>query len=397
MADPIKTITLKDGTKRYRFVVDIGRDPVTGKRQQKTYTFDKKGEAGKERDRIRHQSNEGTYVKPSEETLSEYLDGYLKGATRGKEESTKSNYQHAFRCVRERLGHRKVQSLTKRDIEELVDFMLASGRKRGGKAGTPLKARSVQLMLGRLTAALEMAVLEGKLVRNVAKLVDPPPSDQEEREPWSREEVHIFLKVAQDDRLHAAWRLSLYGLRRAEVLGLRWEDIDLKAKTLTVAQTRVLVDYQVIVKGPKSDNSKRKLPLDDELVAALTALRKKQSKESEDAGDAYRAELDALGWYDGGEYVVIDEVGTPVHPEWYSDEFGRILRPAGLRRITLHDSRHTTLTLMEHAGVPISVISKWAGHYDPSFTYKKYVHASDEDLAQGAETLAQVYKIDKAV
>jgi hypothetical protein len=63
----------------------------------------------------------------------------------------------------------------------------------------------------------------------------------------------------------------------------------------------------------------------------------------------------------GGEYVITDEAGTPVHPEWYSDEFGRLLKRAGLRRITLHDSRHTTLTLMEHAGVPISVISKWAG------------------------------------
>jgi hypothetical protein len=75
--------------------------------------------------------------------------------------------------------------------------------------------------------------------------------------------------------------------------------------------------------------------------------------------------------------VITDEAGTPVHPEWYSDEFGRLLRRAGLRRITLHDSRHTTLTLMEHAGVPISIISKWAGHYDSAFTQKTYVHASE--------------------
>jgi integrase len=67
-------------------------------------------------------------------------------------------------------------------------------------------------------------------------------------------------------------------------------------------------------------------------------------------------------WYQGGEYVITDQAGTPVHPEWYSDEFRRLLRRAGLRRITLHDSRHTTLTLMEHVGVPISIISKWAGH-----------------------------------
>jgi hypothetical protein len=72
--DPIKTVTLKDGTKRYRFVVDVGRDPKTGKRQQKTMTFDKKREAEKEWNRIRHQTSEGTYVKPSKATVNEIID-----------------------------------------------------------------------------------------------------------------------------------------------------------------------------------------------------------------------------------------------------------------------------------------------------------------------------------
>ena len=94
-----------------------------------------------------------------------------------------------------------------------------------------------------------------------------------------------------------------------------------------------------------------------------------------------------------GAALITDEAGTPAHPEWYSDEFGRLLRRAGLRRITLHDSRHTTLTLMEHAGVPISIISKWAGHYDSAFTQKTYVHASEEDLQRGQAALAKIHKI----
>jgi integrase len=110
-------------------------------------------------------------------------------------------------------------------------------------------------------------------------------------------------------------------------------------------------------------------------VAALTALRKRQLDESTTIGAAYRAGVAKLDWHQGGEYVITDEAGLPVHPEWYSDEFGRLLRRAGLRRITLHDSRHTTyVTLMEHAGVPISIVSKWAGHYDSAFTQKTYVH-----------------------
>ena len=132
------------------------------------------------------------------------------------------------RCspARERLGHKQLQAITKADVEKLVTWMLTSGRKRGGQAGTGLSGRSVGLTLGRLTAALEMAVKEGKLVRNPAALVEPPPHEKRERKAWTVEQVRTFLAVAAADRLHAAWRLSLYGLRRGEVLGLRWEAVE---------------------------------------------------------------------------------------------------------------------------------------------------------------------------
>jgi integrase len=227
----------------------------------------------------------------------------------------------------------------------------------------------------------------------VARLVKPPQHTPRERDTWSKAEVRKFLAKASSDRLYVAWRLSLYGLRRGEVLGLPWSDIDLRAKTLTINEARVLVEYRVRIEEPKSRNGRRTLPLDAELVAALTALRKRQLEESTIAGTAYGSGVAELDWYRGGEYVITDQAGTPVHPEWYSDEFRRLLRRAGLRKITLHDSRHTTLTLMEHAGVPISIISKWAGHYDSAFTQKTYVHASEEDLQRSQAALARIHKI----
>jgi integrase len=381
--DPIKRIELKDGSIRYRFVVDIGRDPKTGKRQQKTMTFDKKGDARREYDRIRHQTATGEYVKPSKATVNEIIDSYLLGATRGKRANTARNYADAFRCVREQLGHRVAQTVTKDDIEHLVDFMLTKGRKRGGKPGTGLSGRSVNMTLGRLKAAFELAVREGKLVRNVVALVRPAEHEKPERKTWTVAEVRKFLRAIEGDRLEVAWRLSLYGLRRGEVLGLRWSDIDLTAGTLTIAQARVLCDYEVRVEKPKTKNGARTLPLDEKLVEGLRALRKRQAAEAEQAGEAY----------EGSEYVVTDELGRPVHPEWYSDEFDRIIKTAKLRRIRLHDGRHTAISLMEKGNVPISVISKWAGHYDAAFTMTTYVHASDEDLAQGAAKLAKIYKI----
>jgi integrase len=111
--------------------------------------------------------------------------------------------------------------------DDCADLHRAPVVAGGGKPGTGLGARSVQLTLGRLTAAFETAMLEGLIPRNVAKLVKPPKYEPGEPDTWSKTEVRRFLGKARTDRLHAAWRLSLYGLRRGEVLGLRWaEDVD---------------------------------------------------------------------------------------------------------------------------------------------------------------------------
>jgi integrase len=411
MADPIKKVTLKDGTTRYRFVVDIGRDPGTGKRQQKTYTFDLRREAVAELARIKSETAQGTYVRPSKMTLNQYLDEWLPPVVRDLEASSTRNYADALRPARERLGDKQLQKITKDDVEQLVTWMRRSGRKRGGKPGTGLSRRTVALTLGRLTAALETAVAEGKLVRNVAKLVKPPKKteqDERERETWSQDHVRRFLATAGKERLHAAWRMSLYGLRRGEVLGLRWPVIDYgsfaetctahqekwcelcygvgedyRPTTIRIEKTRVLVEYKVIEKDPKSRNGKRTLPLDAVTAAALRALWVRQAAEKLAAGESYAD----TGW------VVVDELGQPVHPEWYSDEFERVRKRAGLPRIVLHGARHTAISLMEKAKVPISIISKWAGHYDVKFTYSQYVHANDEDLHEGTAALATLYKI----
>lgn len=185
MHEPIRKIKLNNGKVRYRLVVDIGVDE-NGNRQQLTRTFDKQKEARDELSRIRHELGKGTFVKASEQTVNEYLDEYLKGATRGRRESTKVSYRDSFRCPRELFGDRPLQSITKADIEKLVDYMFTKGRKRGGKAGTGLGPRSVRLTLSQLSAAFEQAVLEGKLVRNPAKLVDPPEYTPNERATWRR-------------------------------------------------------------------------------------------------------------------------------------------------------------------------------------------------------------------
>jgi integrase len=377
----VKTKTLPDGSKRYWFRVDTGRGPAD-KRIQEYHSFDRKKDAEAELARIMHEAGRGTYVRPTTETLGEHLDGWLQGVTRDLRASTTRNYSDAFLPVRERLGGKRLQALTKADIESLVAWMLASGRRRGGAAGTGLSARSVRLTLGRLTAALESAVEEGKIARNPARYVKKPAHQPREQETWTAGEVRAFLAVADADRLAACWRLSLYGLRRGEVVGLRWSDLDLSAGTVTIEQARVLAGYEVVIEEPKSRNGLRTLPLDDALTAGLKALKSRQARERLAAGVAYER----------SGYVCADELGRAVHPEWFTDEFHRVTARATVRRIRLHESRHTTCSLMEKAGVPVSVISAWAGHYSAAFTMATYVHANPDDLATGRDALASIYR-----
>ena len=256
--------------------------------------------------------------------------------------------------------------------------MLTKGRVRGGKPGTGLSPRSVRLAISRLSAAFDQAIQDGRLARNPCQYVKLPAQDRTNRPTWFEEQVRRFLAVAGTDRLAACWRMTACGLRRGEVAGLPWDAVDLAAGTVTIGRARVLVDGKVIVKAPKSGNGYRTLPLDDELVAALRALHKRQAAERLAAGAAYEA----------SGYVAADELGAPVNPEWLTDEFHRVAARAGLPRIRLHDGRHTINSLMAAAGIPDHIRAAWCGH-TVAVNVATYTHARPEDLTVARDALSR--------
>lgn len=156
-----------------------------------------------------------------------------------------------------------------------------------------------------------------------------------------------------------------------------------KPATIQVQQARVPAAGKIGIQPPKSHGGFRKLPLDPAVASTLHAFKVAQAIEQLAA---------SKGYADSGP-VVVDELGEPVRPECYSDEFGRLSKPPGVKKIVLHEGRHTALSLMEKASVPISIVSKWADHYDTAFTYSTYVHADDEDLRTGTDALAKLYQI----
>jgi len=149
--------------------------------------------------------------------------------------------------------------VTRQDIERFRDWMLAEGRRRGGKPGTPLGPRSVRLTLGRLSAAFEMACRDNRLAVNACQYVRLPSQPERDDTTWTEHDLRRFLAVAADDRLAACWLLSALGLRRGEVLGLKWSDISVSDGTLTIRPVprpggrdghREVAEVEAVVAGP---------------------------------------------------------------------------------------------------------------------------------------------------
>ena len=379
MITPRKEL-LKDGSFVWRARgVSAGKWP-NGKRRLVTITASTKKACSAEVARVTGKVADGTYVPRWDGDINAMIDAYLKSATFEREANTALSYSKALLPVRERLGIRKARSITREDIEALRDWMLTEGRRRGGKPGTGLGARSVRLTIGRLSAAFVHAIQDNKLASNPVQYVRLPSTVQREDTTWSEAQLRAFLAASAVDRLAACWLLSALGLRRGELLGLKWSDIDPGAGTVTIARSRVLVNGQVIEKSPKSRRSWRVLPLFEPVTGALEALQATQMAEMDAAGRAYG----------NFGYVAADELGEPLHPEFYSDEFARLCRQAGLPKIRLHDARHTVNSLLEKLGVPDSLRAAWLGH-TVAVNRGTYLHSRPEELAAVSAALGSLF------
>lgn len=383
----IRKVELKSGRTVYRFVIDVGTDPATSKRLQKTHTFDLKREAQAELDRIGHTRRTGDYVQESRRTVNAALDVLVPALCVDVEQATARNYADAMRPVRALFGTRPLQALDERDMDDLVTWMLTKGRTRGGKVGTGLGVRSVSLTLGRLRAVLDEAVARKWVHRNVAARTKIPKAARNEAEaakqartPWSTDEVKAFLRSIRDDRLFAVLMLSLMGMRPAEVCGLRWTDVDLDVGTLIIANTRTLVYGEMVEKGPKSEKGKRHLPLPAPAIAALKAFKARQKEEK----IAVRPD-----YVDSG-YVLVDEMGEPWRTDWLRREAYKLMDTHKIRKVRLYDARHACLTFLATSGVPDVIVSAWAGHADLSFTKRTYIKPNAEHLREASDALARL-------
>jgi len=353
---------------RYYAVVYEGFDPTTG---QERHRWHAAGATRKDAEKLLgdlvKRMHDGDYRAPERITFGDYLlERWLPTKQSQLRPSTFSSYRNnVITHVIPRIGLIPLQKLQPEDLDTFYAHLLRDGRRNG--VGGGLAPKTVRIIHGIIRKALADAMRKGTVTRNVADLADPPKvhlGGSREMTVWSAAELREFLAGIEDND----WYVPIFiaantGMRRGEVLGLTWRNVDLDAARLVISQQILSVEYEASVADVKTSNSRRTIDLDPRTVAVLKAWRKQQLEQKMSTGQR-----------GNDEFVFTHPDGGPIHPDLFSQSWQRLMRDSELRTIRLHDLRHTHATILLKAGVPVKVVSERLGHSSPAFTMTVYQH-----------------------
>ena len=300
--------------------------------------------------------------------LRDYLADWLERQRPYLRASTLHSYRIAVDRIVGQLGATNLGSFAPIQVQQLQTDLLSNG----GRDGRPLAAKTVANTHVVLHKALADAVRLGLLDHNVVAAVDPPRVPRPQLSVWTIDQLRDFLSLASSHRWSAAFvLLATTGMRRSEVLGLRWSDIDLDDCSLSIVRTLTVVEGRPIVTTPKTMASRRLVYLDASTVDALRAHR--------DMSTVSR---------DG--YVFQSADGEPVNPASFSNTFDRLVARSGMPRIRLHDLRHTYATLALRLGTHPVLLSERLGHSSIAVTIDRYSHVIPGIDRNAADIVAQL-------
>lgn len=379
-------MTVKQDPERGTWTVVVYTGFVAGKRQQvwrrgfKTERAAKKAEA-----KLIADHDRGVTVKTARTTVERYLvDVWLPAKVPTLKPSTLASYRQMIEaCIVPVIGDTQLSKVDGPTLNALYAHLLVNGRTgaRNGKGRRGgLSPKTVRNVHGLLHRAFKDAVRWRKLALNPCDSADQPKFTRPEMQAWSSTELDAFVTASSGDRLGAAWRLlAMTGMRRGELCGLRWSDVNLDARRVRVAQTITMAGDAPQLGTPKTKAGARPIALDAGTVAALKAWKARQAEERL---------LMGAGWQGGHDLVVTEPDGSPVHPQVLTRRFGAIVKAAKLPAIRLHDVRHSYATAALAAGVPVKVLSARLGHADIATTLRIYAHVLPGDDEEAADLVA---------
>lgn len=387
----------RDGTTytRWRAEVSLGKDG-NGKRKRATLYGASQDEVVKKVDVLKRQVATGTHSE-DKRTVKEYLEEWLKHIELEVKPRTIESYTWLCnKYVIPSLGGVKLVKLAPQHVRKLIQE-----QHEKVSAVSANKCRAV------LSQAMRQAVRDGLIHRNPCDATKPLKTEKRKDVQWSNDETMMFLSVARAHRLYAAFYLALStGMRRGEILGLRWQDVE--GETAYIRQNLISLAGNYAFSTPKTTQSVRRIMLDPETVATLEEHRLKQLSEAHGLKDQWQEEKH-MG------LVFISEVGTPINPRnfdrvWYylQDAAKKSYIASGhseeekktrakqieegkvLPHIRFHDLRHLHVSLLNKAGVDARTIADRIGHTDPAFTLKRYAHVFEDQRKAAAIPLLRL-------
>lgn len=374
---------------RGKYIINytLGRDPKTGSIIRKTKSYETKEEAELALQKVLYERDHGIMKNESNITFGEWIDYWLEEVRSNKlSGTTLDNYRSNIRNhIIPGIGHIKLKDLRPKHLQVFYNHLYENGRRDGNGGLSPQTVQRIHVMIG---SALKHALRNELVITNVATVVERRKGKKFRTKPYTIDELFELLRVTKGDRFYPAYVISsMTGMRRGEVLALKWQDIDFEEKTIKVERSLSIyrenkdVDtLKLELKPPKTEQSERTIPIDDFVVKTLKDHKKKQAEISMKIGrDGYNPEM----------LIFCDEQGEYVNPNTYSNDFRSTLKENGLRHVRLHDLRHTYATLLLKYGVGHEKIRDLLGHSTIVTTLDIYAHVDIDDLKVATSLLSK--------
>lgn len=343
----------------YAAVLDLGWSE--GKRQRRWVYGSTEAVVMKKFNEAKRLASEGLDLKVPPQSLNEWLDEWIELKRRaGTRSSTLRSYRWLIEThLRPTLGHVKLTKITPTMIRRLLEAKSAGG----------LSTATVRHIHGLIRNVLADAEREELIYRNPAKLVRPPALERAERRALTLPDARRLIQSIRGDRLEALWICALsLGLRRSELLGLRWIDVDFDAGTVAVKQSLQRLNGKLEFAKPKTDRSIRLIPAPPEVLDHLRNHRKRQAAERLQIGER---------WSENG-LVFSSTVGTPLEPRNVDRAWATARHRADLDWLRLHDLRHACATFMLISGASPRTVMQTLGHSQIGITMNTYAHVLPE-------------------
>lgn len=344
----------------YLITIEVDKDAVNGRRRQQYVTVRGSKKAAENKlTEILRQLDTGSYIQPSKTTLADYLTRWL--ADYVKPNLSPRGFERYESIVRvhliPNLGNILLTQLKSEHLQKHYSAMLGSGQS----------ARSVRYHHVVLHKALATAMKWGLVVRNVADGVDVPKARRAEMQTWDEHELNQFLEAAKATPYYQLFYLALFtGMRRSELLALRWRDIDLILGQISVSRgLHQLKDGGYVFTEPKSTRSRRTIALSPSAVLMLRRYY-----------DTVKMDYAMLGKPLKDDTLIFSTLGIPLRPNTISRAWTMLADKAGVKVIRLHDARHTHASLLLKQGVHPKVVQERLGHSSIAITLDTYSHVA---------------------